>query len=277
MPTPLEVGSRIENVDLLELLPPDEGEINQYYGRIGSGKTYAATADVIRELERGQIVYANWKIKWEGYDERKKRFLLFLGLLGLKRHYAKYPKNNLHFFEIKDSFVEDISKLTDCKIYLDEGHIAFDSYEMAKMKIEKRTAVLHTRHFDRTIIVISQRPTAIHVTLRANVNRFYKCEKTTDWNLFWKWRIQRFLKTEFQDVTQNDVPDETKIINEETHEETDEYAKAVSTESYWGKKKIFQAYDTKYRREGMATSQTNFAQIYYLKWIERFKQIINLK
>jgi len=129
--------------------------------------------------------YSNWKIDWQGYDERSNKWLLLLGIIGLKKTFFNFPKENWHFMEIKDTFTDDISKLTDCKIGLDEGHIAFDSYEMARMKIEKRNAVLWTRHFDRTYLIISQRPSAIHVTLRANVNRFFKCEKTLDIKLFW--------------------------------------------------------------------------------------------
>lgn len=252
MPTPVLVGNEVKDIDMLELLPADEGEINQIYGRIGAGKTYCAVREIVADLKRGQVWYVNWKIDWNGYSQYDNKWYLLLGLLGLKRYFYVFPKENLHFFEVKDTFVDDIARLTDCKIALDEGHILFDSYEMAKMKLEKRNAVLWTRHFDRTYLIISQRPSAVHVTMRANVNRFYKCEKLLDWKIF-KWRFIKFLKTEFQDTKDNDTPDETRVKDEEG-KDTDEYAYAVSSVSYWGRKKFFKVFDTKYRREGMPSS-----------------------
>jgi len=33
--------------ELLDLFEPDEGSVNMYYGRIGHGKTYSATSDIL--------------------------------------------------------------------------------------------------------------------------------------------------------------------------------------------------------------------------------------
>lgn len=247
MPTLINTGEKIVEVDLVELLPADEGTIDQYYGRIGNGKTYAATADIVQDLKRGKVVYCNWHVQWQGYDQRTSLWHLFLGFIGLKKHYYKFDKENLHYFPIGEDFVEKLSALTDCIVYLDEGHLAFDSYEMAKMGIAKRAAVLHTRHFDRTIKIISQRPTAIHVTLRANVNRYFKCEKIWD-----RFGIKIFRKTEFQDLTGNEVVDESEEA-------------IVSSKMYWGSKDIFKMYDTKYLRGDTPISQEINASIYKLK------------
>lgn len=274
MSTPVLVGNRIENIDLLEMLPPDEGEIDQYYGRIGSGKTYAATVDVIKDLERGQVVYTNWSIIWNGYDERSSRWKLLLGFLRLKRHFYYFPRENLKYFPVKDSFTDDLGRLNDCKIYLDEGHIPFDSYATTRMSLEKRAAVLHTRHYNRTIVVISQRPSAIHVTLRANVNRFYKCEKTINLKLG-KLLLLRFLKTEFQDTRENDTPDETRVLDPETHEDTKEYKFAISSKHYWGRKIVFKKYDTKYLRTSGNSSQVNAAEIYSVRSRDCLRKIFS--
>lgn len=243
-----------QKISVLDLLPPDEGEINQYYGRIGSGKTYTATADILRDLKRGQVVYANWKINFQGYDESKIWWKKWAYLLGLKRQLLVVPKENFHYFPISSDFTEKLSSLTDCKIYLDEGHLALDSYELSRMDISKRAAILHTRHFNRTINVISQRAMAIHVTVRANVNRFYRCECL--FNLF---GILLFRKTEFQDL----------MAGSETVDEDQE----ISRELYLGRKAVFNVYDTKYLRGDMPTSQTNFA--YFLK--PSLKQLFHLK
>ena len=142
-------------LEKLEIFPSDEGEIQQIYGIIGSGKTYFATADIFDDLKRGQVVYANWRINFEGYDQTENKVLLFFRLFGLKRKFIRIPKENFHFVDTTHgNFAYELGNLTDCIIYLDEGHIIFDSYVTTKMPIEARANVLHTRHFNRTIKII---------------------------------------------------------------------------------------------------------------------------
>lgn len=260
MPTTLfDKEGKSYEVDMFRIIPPDEGSMNQYYGRIGSGKTYAATADALMDLQRGQIVYTSWNIKWEGYDEREYFWPKLFYKLGLKKYFWVFPIKNWGFFDMNaEDALEKLGALTDCTIYLDEGHLLLDSYLATKMRRQDRATVLHTRHFDRTINVISQRPTAIHVVVRANVNRFFKLEKITDtitW-LLWpkRWRIVRFRKTEFQDTGQDDKPDETMEIDPKTGKEKG-YKFAVTEQFYFSKRRIREAYDTKYLRAGKGHSQ----------------------
>jgi len=207
-------GKEIAGMSGYDVAAADEGELNQIYGRIGCGKTLLATIKALKLLRRGQVVYTNWEIAWDGYDERDSRWLLFKGLLGLKKEFYVFPKDNLKFIKVDEEFIDKLGQLSDCTVMLDEGHLVLDSYTKTSMDMDRRNAVLWTRHFDRTIIVISQRPSAIHVTMRANVNRFYKCEKTFDF-AFFGHRFQRFLVTEFQDVTSSDVPDESRVMDED--------------------------------------------------------------
>lgn len=261
--------------DILATFPPDQGELHQYYGRIGTGKTYAATADALDDLNRGQVVYTNWKIKWNGRDERTEFFPRLLGALGLKYHFRVFPKENLRFIEINENFLDTFARLTSCIVYLDEGHIVYDSYMATRMEMKDRVAILDTRHYDRTVKIISQRPTAIHVVLRANVNRFFKLE--VSWQ-FWKWII--FKKTEFQD-TVGDIPDETKDIETvydaktgETTEVDHGYKFAISEKTYFGSEKIFAAFDSKYRRGSVPESQLNAGKIYTLTWKESLDNLL---
>jgi len=177
-------------LDMFDILPPQDGGMNQYYGRIGEGKTYAATADAIEDLNAGNVVYTSWRLKWDGYDERDYWFSRLLYKLKIKKFFWKFPAENWHYFDMNaDNALEELGRLTDCIIYLDEGHLLLDSYLATKMERKDRATILHTRHFDRTINVVSQRPTAIHVVVRANVNRFFKLEKTVDWRVF-RWRFR---------------------------------------------------------------------------------------
>jgi len=52
MSTQILVGTEIKEIDVLEMLPPDEGCISITYGRIGTGKTTRGTLNIINELKR---------------------------------------------------------------------------------------------------------------------------------------------------------------------------------------------------------------------------------
>lgn len=265
MPTLVQGPKRIEEVELLDLFPPYDGMITQYYGRIGSGKTYAATSDIFDLLRRGQVVYANWKIHYEGYDQRRSlAYLIFSIIFPWKKRLMFFPADNLKYFEFSETWAKSqgykdwsdwFAHITDAHIFADEGHVMFDSYTATRMSIEKRAAILHTRHFNRSIHIISQRPTAIHVAMRANVNVFYRCEK--------KWAfgpLVRFRRTEFQDMNNENVDeDEEKII---------------SIKGYWGKQKIFNAYDTRYLRGDMKASQTVHVEGYEYGLIGRLGLLV---
>lgn len=252
MATIVQVGQRVEEIELLNLFSPSEGEITQRYGRIGQGKTYGATVDILDELQRGHVVYCNWKLNFDGFDQRKS-LLYVIGsiMFPWRSRFYNFPKENLRYIQIDENFIDNFSKLTDCSVYLDEGHVVFDSYEMAKMNMKKRTAVLHTRHFNRSINIISQRPTAIHVMMRANVNRFYKYEKLIGSPFI------LFRRTEYQDMTDETVDEEQPI----------------STKLYFGSKKIMNMYDSKYLRGDTPQSQKVMFQAYDLSFIDRIKAL----
>jgi len=241
---------KIESVDLVTLFSPGDGEITQRYGRIGQGKTYGATMDVLDDLKAGKVVYVNWHMNFEGIDQRTEWSHILGGLLfPWVNTYYVFPKENLRYIKIDEHFLDTFSKLTDCSVYLDEGHVVFDSYEMAKMSMQKRVAVLHTRHFDRSINIISQRPTAIHVMMRANVNRFYKYEKIMTWPFL------LFKRTEYQDMTQESVDEEQPL----------------STKFYIGRKEIYQMYDSKYLRNGMEASQHVKYDAFKLNYFDKLR------
>lgn len=267
MPTPITIGKEIRSIDLVDIFPPNEGLITQYYGQIGSGKTYAATADILELLRRGKVVYANWRIHYEGTDERQSLAWIFLGILfPLKKTFYRFPKENLIYYELSDkwaqsqgynNFVHWFSTRTDCNIFADEGHIMFDSYQGIKMSIDQRSAIYHTRHADRAIHIISQRPTSIHVSMRANVNKFYKCECTFAIGPFVK-----FVRTEFQDLLGETVDDNPEKI--------------ISRKVYWGKNRIFEAYDTKYLRGDLKPSQTVLFKAYNLNYFDKIKALFSI-
>jgi hypothetical protein len=272
----------IDSEDLLTLFPPNEGFLEQTYGRIRTGKTSSETLRTIDDLNRGQVCYNNWPINWNGYDERRTFWGKFWGLIGIKKYYKVYSRANFVFVDLTDlknvkengietkkNFYDWLKEKTSCTIRLDEGHIYYDSYLALKMDINDRVAILDTGHMDRRIVIISQRPSAIHVVLRANVSRFWKCEPSFD-----MFGFKRITVTEFQD-TKNDLPNDERIeINDPKTgvKKYGNYQWAVSSYSFWisygwfGKAKVTKMYNHKYRRNNAPESQINAGELYRLSW-----------
>jgi hypothetical protein len=253
-------NSKKINLQIEEIIPPNwhiEHGIYAYYGRIGQGKTYAMTADIISALMKGKVVYTNYPIEWEGFDQREFWPMHFFALFGLKRKFFRFRKENLHHIDIDEHFHDKFAELTDCIVALDEGYVVFDSYELAKMSMKKRKNVLHTRHFDRSIWYTTQRPNAVHITMRSQTNVFFKVTKL--WDTF----FTIFRREEF-DLGSDDGVDETN---------------AFSTKLYLGKNQIFNAYNTKYLRYGARSSQELAYDIFKMSikeaWIRLFKKFAN--
>lgn len=241
--------------NLEDLFPAEERGLYMYYGRLGQGKTYAMTADVIEALKNGQVVYTNYPLRWDGFDQRKSRLHLFFGLLGFKRFYEFFPVN-WHYIEVDEDFHDKLATLTDCIVAIDEAYVAFDSYEMAKLSLTKRKNVLHTRHFNRSIWYTTQRPTNVHVVLRGNTNVFYRCKKLMS------FPVTLFLREEF------DLDADEKVADTQ---------KPLSRKWYLGKKEIYEAYDTKYLRNNLPKSQTMHVRQYILSYGERIRRFFTLK
>lgn len=235
-----EIGTKVLTDDLVDVFRASEGSINMYYGMIGNGKTYAATADILDLLKQGKVVYANWHIEVEDFDDRDSMLMTIGNILLFRKRFFKIPcAQNLYYFDPEQfsstvELVEWLSGLNDCHIFFDEGQDMFDSYEGTKFSKHKRRLILHTRHYHRTLNIISQRPTAIQVSARGNVNRFFKCKKIATW----PW--VRFARYEFQEMKGETV---------------DEEAEPVSVKTYYGNKRVFKAYNTDYLAQGIAKSQ----------------------
>jgi len=259
----INIGSKVISSELIDVFSASEGSINMYYGLIGNGKTYNATADILDLLKQGKVVYCNWKINVHDFDDRENLFLLIWNLIFHKKRFYRIPcEKNLHFFDPEEfestvELVSWLSSLNDCHIFFDEGQDMFDSYEGTRFSKAKRRLILHTRHFHRTLNIISQRPTAIQVSARGNVNRFYKCVKIS--NGFW-FLPPRFARLEYQEMSGETV-DETK--------------EPISKKTYWGSSRVFRAYNTDYLSEGIPKSQEVYFQAFELGFSERSEVLLS--
>jgi len=254
----MEIGKKVLTSDLVDVFSASEGAIQMYYGMIGNGKTYAATSDILDLLEQGKVVYCNWHIIAQDFDDRENFWLILRNLLFFRKRFYKIPcAKNLHYFDPEQfnstaDLVEWLSNLNDCHIFFDEGQDMFDSYEGTKFAKSKRRLILHTRHYHRTLNIISQRPTAIQVSARGNVNRFYKCVKLFYIPFF---RVPYFCRYEFQEMTGETV---------------DEDSDPVSKKRYIGNSRVFGAYNTDYLAQGIPKSQRVFFEAFDLSFGERF-------
>jgi len=226
-------AKEIPENEAIQFFTPDEGELVLIYGAIGNGKTYAATADVISDLERGQVVYTTWKIDWSGFDERESFWHVFFKTVFFQKRFYKFDRSNWRYLDVtKDDIWDVLAELNNCRIYFDDVIVQlFDSYEGTKFAKSKRQWAFTTRHYDRTIVLVTQRPSQVQIALRSQVNRFYKCVKVMSWPFI------IFKKYEYQEMVDENVNDKVQ---------------PYSTQTYFANKKIFNAYRTKsLRLEGI--------------------------
>jgi len=236
-----QLGQKVE--DFKEIGIPDEGSANIYYGLIRNGKSYGATADIIEEVKKGRLVYASWPIKLEAFDDRKSFFMVVMNiLLFRKRFYKINCPNNFHWINAEKGevdgvptfpptamgYIKYLNDLNHCSIYIDEAWRVIDSYKGTYIGDEGRNLILVTGHKYRTVNLITQRPTAVHVSARGNCARFYKFVKIGT------WPVPRFARYEFQEMTGETV-DETKD--------------PISVKTYWLSKKVANAYNSHYYGE----------------------------
>lgn len=194
-----------------------------YYGRLGQGKTYALVRDTLSALNAGAVVYSNFTINWDGYDERKNPFAVFLAGIGLKKKFISFPKSNLRQMPTDENWHREFGKLRNCIVVIDEAYVLFDSYQMSKMPMSQRLNILQTRKFDRSIWYTTQRPTSVHAVMRGMTNVFYRCEK---WNVPF---MTLFARDEFDLASDETVDIENRL----------------SRKLYRGESKYFNMYNTK--------------------------------
>jgi len=255
-----EIGRKVTDItQLLETFEAQEGTIESYCGGIGQGKTYGATRRALNDLRLGRVVYTNWHLNLDHIeaDQRKSLSHAFFNFVFLRKRFYKIDvKKNWHYYDLDSPGVIDLlSSLTDCTVYADEGQDIFDSYEGTKMSKKKRKSLTRTRHLNKTLVIISQRPQAIAVTARANVNIFYKHVRV----LKWPFLFFKVLATE--DIDAQNMP---LFDNAETHDR------------YFGSDEVFRAYNSKYLRGGIPKSQNVYFDAFDLSFKERAILLVRL-
>lgn len=262
-----ELGKQVR--DFKEIGTPDEGGANIYYGLIRNGKTYGATADIWDDVRRGQLVYATWPINLEAFDDRNSFIMILKNILLFRKRFYKIncPKN-FHFIDAETGevdgiptfqptpkgYIEYLNKLNHCVLYIDEAWRVIDSYKGTDIGDAGRNLILVTGHKYRTVNLITQRPTAVHVTARGNCSRFYKFVKIG------RWPVPRFARYEFQVMVGETV---------------DENQEPISVKKYWLNKKIANSYNAHFYGE-LKPLHEKETYAYDLTWKEKIKALFRI-
>lgn len=253
----MELGTKVNLTasEVAQMFQPPEGFNAVYYGSLGNGKTYAATADILELLRRGEQVVANWKVDFSGYDERQSFWVSLIRFLGNKSSFYKYKPDNFRFITPDD--VEKnlpwLNRLVGVHVFLDEGQWIFNS-QVRNPDIQKRKLVLHGRHYCRSLNIITQRPNNLFKDVRSQVNIWYKCVKRFHFGSFIV-----FQRWEFQEMKE-DLPDEEIPAGRPKH--------------YIGDKVVFAAYNTHAMREEDAISRGASFDLYETSTYERLMLVV---
>lgn len=245
-----------KTTEIYDLFKPVEGFNNVYYGKIRNGKTYAATTDIIELLNQGEVVYANWQIDWDGFDQRDSLWAVTLKLLTGNPHFYKFDRTNFHYLDISSpTFINDINKLVGVHLFIDEGQWIFNSH-LKTDDPDKRRLVLEGGHYCRSLNVITQRPSNILKDIRSQVHVWYKCEKVLHLGKF-----IRFVRWTIEDM-KDDLP-----------VDPDDMEKKPPSKAYWASNKVKKAYNTHGRRRDDAVLVVPDFDVYELTTSEKINQI----
>lgn len=250
-----ELGTLVDKELLVGSFHAPEGTIDMIYGRIRQGKTTHGVRVILDALQAGIPVYSNLNLDLSAisFDDRDKIRYTFWNFLLNRKLYYKFDKSNFHWVNEKlyptiDELISFLITLTDCVVVWDEGQRLLNSYDGTRVDRRLQDWVLTTGHFNRRLVIISQRPTAVHVSARGNINRFFKCKKLLS------WPVMLLRVTEYQDM-----------LNESVDEET-----PASRQLFVMNKKVFNTFNTHYLRGGVPRSQEVYVQGYFLTFRERF-------
>lgn len=255
---PRKVGNLMEQKtsEIYDLFTPVEGLNTVYYGKVRNGKSYAATADIKELLDSGEVVYANWKINFKGFDQRDSFFIAFIKLIFGRSYFYSFKPENFHYIDTNDpDLISTLNKLVGVHLFIDEGQWIFNSH-LKTDDPDKRRLILEGGHYCRSLNVITQRPMNILKDIRSQINIWYKCEKRMvlfGRILFARWEIQEM---------KNDEPDEDPELKH-------------PVKHYWSSKAIFELYETHgMRRDDAMVVQSEF-DVYETNFFQRLWLVLS--
>ena len=274
-----DVGKKVIDISgALQYFDAQEGVVEMIIGKTGMGKTYFATLRALKFLYNGYVVYTTWKLNIpDYYDEREHWWPVLRNMFRREKVFYRINlKENwkyvdLHSFDDPNTKIFDTEKFshflatrTDCIFMLDEGQDVFDSH--SKSTKHARQSITRTRHMHKTLIIIAQRAQAVDVSARGNVEAFFRCEKR---NIF---GYNRFVVRRTEDIDDsNNYPIWVR------HDSTGRVTwKAPVWYKGYGRKRIYQAYDSWYMRQQQIKSQDLKIDVFELSARDRWVAFYDL-
>lgn len=252
----MKVGTPIQEktAEIWALFAPVEGYNHVYFGKVRNGKTYSATADILELLKRGEIVYANWRINFDEFDERNSFRIALVKYFFGKKYFYKFSKDNFYYIDTNaPDLVQTLNKLVGVHVFIDEGQWIFNSH-LKTDDPDKRRLILEGGHYCRSLNVITQRPINILKDIRSQINIWYKVEKR--FTLFGRTLFARYQIEDMKD----DVPVEPF---------SPEGKLLVPVKHYWAKQEVFNAYATHAMRREDAIYIDPVFEVFETTYFER--------
>lgn len=246
--------------EIYDVFQPVEGLNNVYFGKVRNGKTYAATADILDLLERGEVVFANWKINFEDFDQRRIFGIVLIKTVFNKDVFYVFKKSNFHYMNVTDDQSEDFMSVKEmhevvgAHFFIDEGQWLFNSHSR-KDDIDSRHLIMEGGHYCRTLNVITQRPSNIYVDIRSQVHIWYECEKVFQFGSF-----TRFVRWEIQEM-KNDLP----------YKDPD---KKCPSKAYWASSRVFNVYETHAMRSPSAKLMVPDFDVYIVTFPQKILLLV---
>jgi len=270
----MNVGRRVQI--MFDIFKPTEGYNSVYYGKVRNGKTRTATADILELLDRGEIVYANWKINYDGGDERDSFSAMLFKTVFMKKRFYVYGKDNFHYID-RDELISGkgkmnikyLNRLVGVHLFIDEGQWVLPSMDRAwdEDMMEKMKLVLHGGHYCRTLNIITQRASNISKNTRSQIHFWNRCVKKIDFLGFMVF--QRF---QIEDMKE-DMPVEYEE-NKDGHKKPVGKLKVYVVNKLTDR--VFKAYDTHAMRSEDAIEPSRVFEAYDLTFRERVASLIYL-
>lgn len=209
--------------------------IKCYFGKMRQGKTYLMTKDILDLLNKGEVVYTNYKINWKGHKDLTwwRIFLHKARIYKIKI----YPQTNLRYF--RDW--QDVYDVRECTIALDEGWLYFNSY--ARLPIDQQRRLMQSGKRRMDFLYTTQRPLQTDINLRWNTDVFIEAKRIDIPFL----RVPLFVYS-WYDLKEDDSNAIIEKVREVTHKDGsyETIDQALKKGFNFASKKIFNAYDTEF-------------------------------
>ncbi|MFA6376663.1 MAG: zonular occludens toxin domain-containing protein [Candidatus Paceibacterota bacterium] len=156
--------------------------ITLHAGKLGQGKSYWATREVWKTINRGIDCYVNWRIDFDAYFARERRgWRGFLWKWWNRLTFGNEKIGKVYYWENFD----DLYKIRQGELFFDEAHQELNSRKWADIPKEFVKKLTLSRHYHLNMHFISQHQGQVDVIVRRLANYFTRHYKF--WFLFiWK-------------------------------------------------------------------------------------------